>query len=180
LVILVVEDDRHSMLIRRYLINCGLRKHEIRIEQSPSGRGSAESWVRKAFVKNVSAYRVRQAKANSALIAVIDADIHTVQERLRQLDQALTDESKSAISDGEQIARLVPKRNLETWILCLNQHTVDEESDYKQTRNDWEDLIPTAASALAQWSRQLPQLPDNCIASLRSGVGELKNLRLRE
>ena len=78
-VILVVEDDHHKMLVPRYLMKCGLKGHEIRIEPSPSGAGSAESWVRKRFVKEVSAYRSRQAKARTALIVVIDADAFTVQ-----------------------------------------------------------------------------------------------------
>ena len=77
-------------------------------------------------------YRSRHAK--TALIVMIDADTHTVQDRWRQLDQALEDGGKQRVdAEHEQIARLVPKRNIETWILCLNGHAVDQDADYKKT-----------------------------------------------
>ena len=173
-VIVLVEDDHQEMLAYRYLKKRGLR---TRIESSPSGKGSAESWVRKNFAKEVSAYRIRQAKAATALIVVIDADTHTVQGRLNQLDQALRDAGKQRIDAGaEQIARLVPKRNVETWILCLTGQEVDEEADYKNTTDGWNKLIPQAAEALFQWTRPKAELPDYCVDSLRSGVRELSRL----
>jgi hypothetical protein len=131
---------------------------------------------RERFVKEVSAYRVRHAK--TAVIVVIDADTATVQDRWKQFDQALEDGGKQLVDvEHEQIARLVPKRNVETWILCLNGHAVDEEADYKKTRDDWNDLIPQAAGTLLEWTRQKPGPPNHCIDSLRSGVRELNRLR---
>jgi hypothetical protein len=175
LVIVVLEDDNHEMLVRRYLKKRGMREHEIRIEISPSGEGSAENWVRKTFVKEISAYRTRHARTK--LIVVIDADTGTVQERLRQLDQALRDNGKQAVdTDSEQIARLVPKRNVETWIRCLNGHAVDEETDYKK-KDDWSKLIPPAAETLFQWTQSTDEPPQRCVDSLRSGVRELRHLR---
>jgi hypothetical protein len=175
-VIVLVEDDHQEMLVYRYLKKRGLR---TRIESSPSGKGSAESWVRKSFAKEVSAYRIRQAKASTALIVVIDADTHTVLDRLNQLDQALRDAGKQPIDAGtEQIARLVPKRNVETWILCLTGQEVDEETDYKNATDGWNKLIPQAAEALFQWTRPKAGLPSHCIDSLQSGVRELNRLTL--
>jgi hypothetical protein len=80
--------------------------------------------------------------------------------------------------EHEQIARLVPKRNVEAWILCLNGHVVDEEDDYKRKRDDWNDLIPEAAGTLIEWTRQKAALPNHCIDSLRTGVKELNRLQL--
>jgi hypothetical protein len=175
-VIVVLEDTRHEMLVRRYLIKRGLGKNEMRIERSPSGEGSAENWVRKAFVKEVSVYRSRHAKTK--LIVVIDADTRTVQERLTQLNQALTDGAKPTVGDDEQIARLIPKRNVETWILCLNGQFVNEETDYKQKRDDWNDLVPQASETLSLWARPKAVLPNYCLDSLRRGVQELNSLNL--
>lgn len=173
-VIVLVEDDHQEMLVYRYLKKRGLR---TRIESSPSGKGSAESWVRKSFAKEVSAYRIRQAKASTALIVVIDADTFTVRDRLNQLDQALRDAGKQRIDAAtEQIARLVPKRNVETWILCLNEQEVDEDTDYKGTRREWNELIPAAAETLFQWTRPKAELPDRCIDSLQAGTRELNRL----
>jgi hypothetical protein len=175
--IVVLEDDRHAMLIRRYLKKHGLGEREIRLQRSPSGEGNAEGWVRKTFAKEVNVYRGRYAK--TALIVVIDADNHTVQDRYRQLDRTLEDGGKQRVDvEHEQIARLVPKRNIETWILCLNGHDVSEGDDYKDKRDEWNDLIPQAAGTLLDWSRQQAGLPSHCIDSLRSGVRELNRLRL--
>ena len=177
-VIVVLEDDRHKMLVSRYLKKRGMGDREMRIERSPSGEGNAEGWVRKTFVNEVSNYRRRRAKAKTALIVVIDADNHAVQDRWRQLDGALEDGGKQRVDvEHEQIARLVPKRNVETWILCLNVHVVDEETDYKRTGEDSDNLIPRAAETLSEWTRRIAEPPSHCIDSLRSGVRELNRLR---
>lgn len=177
LVIVVLEDGRHQMFIRRYLIRCGLTPHAVRFQQSPSGRGSAEGWVRRRFAQETIEYRRRRVRAQTALIVMIDADTHTVQDRLNQLNQALTDCGKETVGESEQIARLVPKRNVETWILCLNGQAVNEKTDYKTPRHDWNKLIPTASETLYKWTRPEFKLPNHSVSSLRTGVQELKRLK---
>ena len=176
MVVVVVEDDRHRMLVYRYLRRRGLTSHEIRAKSSPSGQGSAEQWIRVVYAAEVRAYRIRHAKAATALIVVVDADTRAIQERLKQLNQALADSGLPPIAEGEQIARLVPRRNVETWILCLTGQPVDEETDYKGTKHDWHELILPASERLFQWSRANSAIPQGCIDSLRSGVNELKKL----
>jgi len=176
MVIVLLEDDHHEMLIRRYLVNSGLKRHAMRIHRSPSGHGSAESWVLKRFAEETGEYRRRQARAGTALIVMIDADTHSVQDRLTQLDQALKDSGIKTVGKSERIARLVPRRNVETWILCLNGEAVNEEIDYKGTRNDWSELIPRAAQTLCHSTRPQAELPNQCVDSLRSGVQDLKRL----
>jgi hypothetical protein len=90
----------------------------------------------------------------------------------------LRDGGKETVRVSERIARLVPKRNIETWILCLNEQEVNEETDYKRTRDDWNELIPQAAETLFQWTRSRAEPPNHCVDSLRSGVSELKRLIL--
>ena len=176
-VIVIVEDERHEMLVRRYLKKCGIGPHHVTYVRSPSGEGSAEQLVRTRFAKEVSAYRNRQARAATALILVIDADVHTVRDRLTQLNRGLGEGGVQPIGDAEQIARLVPKRNVETWILCLNEQPVDEETDYKKTRDDWTELIPQAAETLFQWTRPRAVPPNNCVDSLQSGISEMNRVR---
>jgi len=65
---------------------------------------------------------------------MIDADNHTVQERYNQLNQALADAQYSAVLENERIARLIPKQNVETWILCLNGQPVNEETNYQRDK----------------------------------------------
>ncbi len=178
LAVVIVEDDRHRMLVYRYLRSRGLSSHAIRIKHSPSGRGSAEQWIRAMFATEVKAYRIRQARAATVLIAMIDADAHTVQQRLNQLAQSLDENGIPRVSDTEQIAQVVPKRNVETWILFLTGQAVSEETDYKQVNRGWEELIPQAAETLSNWTRTNAAPPSNCIDSLRRGVTELIRLRL--
>jgi hypothetical protein len=178
LVTVIVEDERHEMLVRRYLRRRGMEPRQMTFVPSPSGRGSAEQWVRARFGKEVNACRNRQArKTTTGLIIVIDADIHTVRRRMDQLDEALAESGAEPIENDEQIVRLVPKRNVETWILCLNKHAVDEVTDYKGTGNDWTGLIPRASEALYRWTRPNTVLPNFCTDSLRHGIMELNRLR---
>jgi hypothetical protein len=175
-VIVVVEDDHQQRLIRRHLMSRGLRRHEMRFTSLSSGQGSAERWVRKKFVEETKVYRTRQARARTELVVMIDADTLTVQDRYNQLDQALRDSGNEIVGDGEHIARLVPKRNVETWILCLNGRAVGEDIDYKRSNNNWNELIPAAGDTLCIWSQSKGGPPDHCTSSLRLGVRELKRL----
>ncbi len=178
-VIVIVEDANHRMLVYRYLRGRGCNRYAIRIERSPAGEGSAERWVRARFAKEVRVFRSRIRHAETALIVIIDADAFTIQHRLQQLDQALTDSGQALVNpESEEIARLVPKRNIETWIMCLNGEPVDEDTNYKPTRNDWTALIPSAAATLVAWAHSGRELADHCVDSLRAAIGELKRLSL--
>jgi hypothetical protein len=175
-VIVLVEDELHEMLVRRFLRKRGMEPHQMSIVPSPSGQGSAEQWVRTRFAREVKAYRSRSARAKTALIVVIDADTDTVDGRFRLLNQVLTEDGAAPIHAAESIARLVPKRNVETWILCLNDQAVDEGIDYKETRHDWRDLIPRASLTLFQWTRPNAPVPESCVDSLARGISELRRL----
>lgn len=175
-VIALVEDERHEMLVRRYLRRCGMEPRQIRFERSPSGKGSAEQWVRTRFPKEVSAYRRRAATAATALIIMIDADAHTVQDRLTQLAQILVESEIPPIGNGEEVVRLIPKRNVETWIVCLEGTVVNEEMDYKHAKEDWNKVIPIISETLFRWTRPNFEVPGHCIDSLRRGLSELKRL----
>jgi hypothetical protein len=176
LIVVILEDDRQRGLVYRYLRRRGLSPHEIRTKLSPAGRGSAEHWVRKMYATEVKAYRLRRAKASTALIVMIDADLHTVQARMTQLSNALGENGVQGVGDAEEIARLVPKRNVEAWILCLTEQPVDEDDDYKHARYDWNELTPRASENLFRWTRSNAVLPKFCIGSLRRGVTELNRL----
>jgi hypothetical protein len=164
------------MLVQKYLKSRGLNAHRMRISISPKARGSAENWVQMKFVEETKAYRMRQPRARTELLVVIDADTSTVQRRFNQLDRALRTDGNEIVSDGERIARLVSKRNVETWILCLNQENVDENNDYKTRKRNWSKIISAAGNTLNQWSRMEAGPPPHCISSLRTGVLELKRL----
>ena len=179
--VVLAEDSLHQQFAWRYLRRCGLEQRTMRLVPCPAGAGSGEQWVRERFAAEVEAYRLRRARADTTLIVFIDADNRSVQERLVQLDQSLEEAQSDRIrQNADQVARLVPKRNIETWILCLNDIPVDEETDYKRTQNDWTTLIRPAIETLYRWTRPNAQLPISCISSLQLGVAELKRLGFRE
>lgn len=78
----------------------------------------------------------------------------------------------------ETIARLVPRRNIETWILALNGIAVNEIDPYKHTRprEDWLALIPTATAAFYDWTRPKAESPDDLLESLRHGIDEMRRV----
>jgi len=180
-VIVLVEDYHQQQFVFRYLRRIGLDPHAVRFVTCPSGAGSGEQWVREQFAIEVATYRRRRASAETKLVVVIDADDSSVQERLAQLDRKLQEAEAVAIRPNtEQIARLVPKRNIETWILCLNDIQVDEGTDYKRRRNDWPALIRAAAETLFAWTRNNAQITEACVPSLQLGVAELRRLDFTE
>lgn len=181
LVFVLVEDQRQLQLIYRFLLAAGFRRHQISLELSPSGRGSAEQWVRENFARQTGKCRARNIRAATGMIAMLDADTRTVLERLDALDDALVCAGQQPIDRNlDPIARLIPKRNVETWILCLSMGgagtpPIDEESDYKPTKNaeEWSALIPPAAETLFKWARTNQALSPDVIDSLARGLREI-------
>ncbi|MFA7425890.1 MAG: hypothetical protein WCZ16_12600 [Desulfosarcinaceae bacterium] len=82
-IVLICEDSQHEAFTRRFLAGMGWNTRELRVEKSPSASGSAEQWVRMKFPDELKIYRQRRQRAASALIAMIDADTQSVQERIQ-------------------------------------------------------------------------------------------------
>ena len=174
-VIVLVEDERHKNFVYRYLRQRNYSHHDIVVEDLPSGRGCGEQWVRERYAENVGAYRYRAARAETALIVVIDADNGDVNRRNTQLRNALDQANLQPRDNDERIAHLIPKRNIETWILCLTGTNVNELTDYRNTSNI-DGLVKPAAVKLFEWSRDNALLPNNCVPSLKTGVAEIRKL----
>ena len=129
-IVLLCEDSQHEAFIRRFLKGMGWNTREIRVEKSPSAIGSAEQWVREKFPVELSVYRQRRQQAASALIAMIDADTKNVQDRINDYEAACNSRQIEFRADGEAVAIVVPKRNIETWIRYLSGRPVNEQDAY--------------------------------------------------
>jgi hypothetical protein len=127
----------------------------------------------------VKAYRVREAKARSSLVVAIDADTGDLSRRSRQLRESLDAERLPARTERERIVHLVPKRNIETWILNLNGGQVDEETDFRRAPGI-DDQIANAASTFFDWSRPNAAVPDHCVPSLRAAIPEIRRLEVEQ
>ena len=175
LVIVLAEDERHQRFVRHYLGRLGYERHDLRFEALPSGRGSGEQWVRERYGPAVEVYRERVVRAKTALIVVIDADIAAVTDRLQQFKKSLEDRGLNPRADREAIVHLIPKRHVETWVLCLNGQAVDEETDYSRNA-DVEHFIQPAALEFFAWTREGAAVPPHCIPSLKAAIPEMQRL----
>lgn len=182
-VIVLAEDEQHQRLICQYLYRLPahvaggreFQQHDIRTLIAPGGRGSAEQWVRTKYPAEVKEYRRRSARQWLALIVAIDADAGPVDQRHRQLRQALQDAGLEIRGNDEAIVHLIPKRNVETWILCLNGEQVNEVIDYSRKEGVYK-LIATSAATLFQWSRPNAAVPTHCVPSLEAAIPEMRRL----
>jgi hypothetical protein len=109
-------------------------------------------------------------------MVMIDADSSPTEDRRRQLGRALQDAGEPARNASEPILNLIPKRNVETWILCLNDKVVDELSDYRHDSRVGSQSIRQAAATLFSWTRPNCTIPASCVASLRDCLPEFDRL----
>jgi hypothetical protein len=154
-VTVLAEDETHQSFAECYLKRLGYRQHQIFMERVPNGAGSGEKWVRDNYARTVKQCRRRSAKASTALIVVIDADDQEPARRQRQLEEQL----EVARNEGERISHFIPKRNIETWILCLDGAQVNEVDDYSGGRGIEERISP-AAETFYSWTRLNAAIPE--------------------
>ena len=156
--VLLCEDSQHEAFTRRFLKGMGWETRELRVEMSPSGRGSAEQWVREKFATELVAYRDRSSRAASALVTMIDADAGTVQDRVNDLREACRAKQIRFRAPDEAVAIAVPKRNIETWIHYLKGNPANEEAEYP--RLDRTSECQDAVDALLEQCRPPGLRPD--------------------
>jgi hypothetical protein len=174
-VIVLAEDRRHQRFVQKYMGHLGHSHHDFYFEDLPSGRGCGEQWVRKRYADAVAAYRWRSSRAQTALVVAIDANGGDVQRRVRQLQEALTEADLSPRRDDEKIVHLIPRKNIETWILCLNGRNVNENADYTRER-DIERQFQPAAATFFEWSRTNAIPAPHCVPSLQAAIIEMRRL----
>jgi len=105
----------------------------------------------------------------------IDADVKTVAQREKELETALENAREHGRKPEEAIVLLIPKRHIETWILCLLGELVDEVTDYK-SRRDVHQKIKPAALTFYEWGRPHHSVPDHCVESLHRGLREVQRI----
>jgi hypothetical protein len=174
-IIVLAEDLNQGNFARHYLIRSGHEPRTVRLRLSPSGRGSAEQYIREQYPTEVKNYRYRASSRKAALIVLIDADVGTVVEHERELEKSLRRAGEAKRNQAEAIALLVPKRNIESWILCLLGEVIDETTDYKGIR-DIRATIKQAAGAFFDWSRTNFPVPGHCVSSLRRALSEIRRI----
>jgi hypothetical protein len=175
-VVVLAEDLLQFNFARRYLMRLGLPSGVIRSAGFPAGRQAGEQWVRDKYAAEV--IRLRQRQARGALVVVIDADRHRT-GRERQLAEILDQAAQPARGPEEPVAHFVPRRNIETWILCLTGETVDEDTDYKSGNRPFASLVRLAAEEFYRWTRANAGPSAHSVPSLLAAIPEAMRLELR-
>lgn len=165
---LLCEDQQHAAFVRRFLAASGLEVRTVRERICPAGAGDA--WVTAEFPGELRWYR--RSGASTILIVMLDADVRSVDDRHRQLEQACRDAGVEPRRPDERVAIIVPKRNVETWLAWLTGTAVDEDATYAKLRHE-RDCDPQA-KALARMCRS-SGLRDGAPASLERACEEWRN-----
>ncbi|MCC7539738.1 MAG: hypothetical protein IT379_26180, partial [Deltaproteobacteria bacterium] len=116
--------------------------------------------VLKEYPNEVRAQRARANHTSACLIVVIDADVGTVENRHQQLASKLDEVGADPRRDAERIAHVVPRRNVETWIVALCGGHADETTDYP--RQPAERRKVAADSLCATNIESVPSLTRGC------------------
>jgi hypothetical protein len=175
-IVLLCKDSQHEAFSKRFLNGMGWNTRELRIEKSPSTGGSAEQWVRETFPKELAVYRQRKQRAASALIAMIDADIKSVQDRINDFERECNSVRIPFRADDEAVAIAVPRRNIETWIHYLNGNPVNEHDHYRKL--DRESLCKPAVNNLVKLCKSATGLRPDTPPALSVACSEY-NVRIR-
>jgi len=107
---------------------------------------------------------------NIALVVVIDADMKSIEERIKSLDD------QNPRADTEKVAIFVPARNIETWFRYLDGHDYNEEESYKSLYKKGTSPRKFAEKLAKDICSQ--GLPDNAPPSLVHACQELKRLQI--
>jgi hypothetical protein len=163
-IVILCEDRQHEVFIRHFLKKRHkVTERQIRVMICPEGRGAGEQYVRREYQRQVKILRQKH-HLSKALVTMIDADTQTVEERLNQLTPSPV--------EPEKIVRLVPKRNIETWIYYLEEQPVNEIDIYRKF--DKESACKPAVDKLVKFC--ITDLPTDCLPSIQVGCIELHRL----
>ncbi|MEH2448451.1 MAG: hypothetical protein V7K18_22555 [Nostoc sp.] len=169
-IVILCEDKQQEVFARHFLKKRGfILDRNLRIEICPKGAG--EQFVRKRYPAEVKAYRSKNY-LSGILVVLIDADKKTMEERLNQLDEALSENSQLVRQPKEAIAIFIPKRNIKTWIHYLQDETVDQETEYSKLNNE-SGCKPYVENLVDQCYQGLN---DNAPPSLEAACEELQRI----
>lgn len=121
--VLLCEDKQHEAFLRRFFEGMGWKK-PVRVERAPTGRGSAEQFVRKRFAKELREYRRRHV--GTALVVMMDGDAGGTDGRLDELEAECREMGIDPRNGEERVAIFVPTWCIETWLAYLDGETVEE------------------------------------------------------
>ena len=107
------------------------------------------------------------------MVTVADADKLTVKDRKNQFDAALEADGQKPRQPNEPIAVVIPRRQIETWILHLRGEAVDENQVCPYFRGN----ESSCAAEVKRFAEKCPgAMSGSDLPSLHDGCSELNRL----
>ncbi len=166
-VVLLCEDEQHSVFMYRFFKRMGWNRRQLRIEKASRSKGSAEQFVRERFPHELQAYRRDRNRVSCMLAVMIDGDNSGVEARHSSLVSACKNIGVLPRQDGEKVAIFVPTWNIETWLTYLSGEDVTEEhADYPKLARarDCQNQVKSLADICQQGTLEEPVPPSLKIA----------------
>ena len=126
------EDKQHESFIRRFFKKRNRQIYAVRRPKSSAGAG--EQFVRDHYPAHLDAIR----KRGGVLVAMIDGDNCSREQRLKQMDEACQQKGVSPRTHGDKAALFIPQRNIETWLAFLDGEIVNETDTYPRLERERE------------------------------------------
>lgn len=125
------EDQLQKACICRFMKKRYNLKHDtdFTVVPIPKGKQSGVQHVMDGYGKYLKACRRRHAQ--TALIVITDADSKCVGERNRDLDRSAEKANVRARAEDENIAHIIPKWHIQTWLAFLDGGAEVDENDKK-------------------------------------------------
>ncbi len=156
---ILCEDRAHFSFVNTFLKKMGYARG---IYQIPFPTKCGKDHVIRNFPKNVKELRKKGLRSR-ALVAILDADNHTIDQDRKVLLATLGNEP---ITSSDKVLIVIPKWEIETWVLFLSGQTVDESIKCPEDRKI-KDKIKDAAKKLAEHC-QANSLPKDAPPSLKT------------
>lgn len=131
------EDRAQEKPIRAWLEELGYNpRREVRFEAHPEasqGKTRNRAWVEQNYPILMKQQRSRAPRMQCSLVVCLDADVHGVVDVEQAMDARLVNAQANPLPRGqsENVALLIPNRNIETWLLFLAGQAVNETQDFK-------------------------------------------------
>lgn len=120
-IVILCEDIQQESFIRRFLKKAhGIQDHLLRVIRAPRSTVSGEQFVRNNYANELKALRQRQHRAKTTLIVAIDADNKEIHDIVQTLNTSCINAGIAQTATTDNVAFIIPKRNIETWIDYLS------------------------------------------------------------
>jgi hypothetical protein len=174
-IIVLCEDKAQEYFVRKILEGFGVGNREMNFRITPSNAGAGDNAVIKAFPSELDYWMRRKNLGKSnILIAVLDADVIGVDQKIKLLRKELNDQP---YPDTDGVGVFNPARNLESWIHFLTGEVIDEKTDYKKNHPKIQNHL-TDIKSFAQKCRERQKI-ENMPPSLAAACAEFEKIRVR-